>query len=76
HEYEHIVWQGPLRTSFIVQDTCVQCGRCHRVCPYAAIEAKEGRFFIHGDLCEGCGLCLSICPVRAIVWEEGVGSRP
>ena len=76
HEYEHIVWQGPLRTSFIVQDTCVQCGRCHRVCPYAAIEAEERRFFVRGDLCEGCGLCLSICPVRAIVWEEGVGSRP
>ncbi len=55
---------------------CNGCGDCVRVCPFMAIELRqgdketgrqgEGRLaVIDSLLCTGCGNCVSVCPVKA-----------
>ncbi len=51
------------------QDRCAGCEVCVSLCPYGAIEMKEGRAVI-SELCQACGICLSQCPDGAIVEEK------
>lgn len=51
----------------IVKASCVACGTCYAVCPFAAME------IIHGcyaqpliDKCLGCGTCARSCPTGCI----------
>jgi pyruvate ferredoxin oxidoreductase delta subunit len=46
---------------------CIQCLKCHFMCPEGAIKVKEGKIVgIDLDFCKGCGICASECPVKAI----------
>jgi electron transfer flavoprotein alpha subunit len=49
----------------IVTKECVGCGSCEPVCPFGAIELKDGRAVI-GEACTQCGACIESCPVEAI----------
>ena len=56
---------GASDRSFRVKDSCTSCRTCHRVCPVANIEMREGRpAWLHH--CEQCMACLQWCPVEAI----------
>jgi len=46
-----------------LQNNCILCGECARVCPLGAI--KSGTFEIDRDICDNCGKCAEICPVSA-----------
>lgn len=48
---------------------CSKCGTCARICPYFAIEMKDGPVF-NGDKCFRCGLCVSKCPVKALTYKK------
>lgn len=50
-------------SGFIINDKCIQCGNCIKVCPQNCI--KE--FTIEQNHCLHCGLCTEECPVNAIV---------
>jgi len=52
----------------IIQESCINCYACVRVCPVKAIEVKGGLNYakILPERCIGCGSCLNICPVNAI----------
>ena len=51
----------------IIQEKCIKCSTCWRVCPDAAIFVdKKGRYNVNYDYCKGCLTCVKECPVDAI----------
>ncbi len=69
-------WEEPYSDSMvarIVQDKCIKCDECRRVCPYRAIGLSDGNYFINPVICEGCLTCTLVCPVKgAIVREQAL----
>lgn len=50
-----------------IEELCVNCLTCVRVCPYGVpIVNVDGTVTIRSEQCQACGLCLSICPAYAI----------
>jgi heterodisulfide reductase subunit A len=64
-----VIEKEPL-TAQVLEDLCIGCMRCVKVCPYGAIEptgpVKEGIVRIHEALCMGCGTCAAECNFNAI----------
>jgi heterodisulfide reductase subunit A len=55
-------------------ETCVWCGECVKVCPYAGAIVEVGRggkqvAEVVPELCKGCGACAAVCPSAAIELE-------
>lgn len=48
-----------------VNDACIGCGRCEKLCPKGNIRLEDGRARIGTD-CIQCLSCLQFCPVQAI----------
>ncbi len=66
----------PLQTQ-IDLEKCTGCEACVSVCPFDALEMKEGKASVN-DQCTLCGACADGCPTGAIVvpvLEKGEGSR-
>lgn len=49
--------------------TCIQCGKCMRVCEHDAItqNLKTGVYMINKKNCVGCGKCVEECPMKVMV---------
>lgn len=45
---------------------CMGAGSCVDVCPYTAIEVRDGYAHVDPDLCRSCGLCIQTCPKSLI----------
>lgn len=57
--------EGKLKKKFGVEDTCIKCGLCTRICPAKNIVFEEGKIkFL--NRCYLCMRCLHQCPVEAI----------
>lgn len=54
-----------------VQKSCVNCGKCVRICPMGALsqESTGIQYTIHN--CLTCRQCEGICPRKAIVFGQG-----
>ena len=50
----------------IMDDVCIGCSHCIKVCPTEALRVSQGKAKIHADWCIDCGECYRICPNRAI----------
>lgn len=48
-----------------VNDSCVGCGQCVKLCPKGNIELRGGKAVI-GKNCFGCMACIEFCPKEAI----------
>lgn len=52
-----------------VDEYCVSCGSCLKVCPMGAVSIWKGvTARIDQMLCIGCGKCIRECPASAIGW--------
>ncbi len=56
--------KGGLKVSW-VEDKCISCGVCEKVCREKAIEIKDGKVIINNDKCNYCGRCAFSCPTDA-----------
>ena len=56
--------KGGLKVTWI-EDKCISCGVCEKVCREKAIEIKDGKVSINTDKCNYCGRCTFSCPTDA-----------
>ena len=54
---------------FWVQDTCISCGKCEKICPVQNITLLEGKP-TWGKECAKCLACTHICPQQAIQYGK------
>ncbi|RMF88868.1 MAG: 4Fe-4S dicluster domain-containing protein [Methanobacteriota archaeon] len=58
-------------TPRLVEESCIKCGVCARLCRGDAITQSEGEApVIDHDRCIHCGWCIKNCPSRALVAER------
>lgn len=51
----------------ILEDVCIGCSHCVRVCPTEALRIRDGKSHLYPDRCVDCGECYRVCPVNAII---------
>lgn len=55
----------------VIEERCIRCTACGRVCMFDAITAPPGEIaVVHTEKCFQCGLCVTVCPTGALVWPE------
>jgi MinD superfamily P-loop ATPase len=60
--------------SYMVNDRCVKCGVCAKVCPAKNIAVTDKVRF--SDHCEACLACVHLCAQNAIhLKNERIGKR-
>ncbi len=57
-----------------VNDNCISCGICEKVCPAKNISMENGRPNFHHQ-CECCQACIHHCPKRAINYKDKTQNR-
>ncbi len=53
-----------------INDNCISCGECYRVCSFDAIVEGEDTYMVLGERCDDCGSCLGVCPAGAIDFSK------
>ncbi len=56
----------------VIEERCTGCGLCLEVCPFAAMELRDGVVTIN-EACRVCRLCLKACPESALELRESSG---
>lgn len=60
-----------IRKAEILQEECVACGCCVKVCPRNAITINKGLYaVVNLQTCFGCGKCAKECPASVITIKE------
>lgn len=65
---------GEIGSQYEVDDTCMQCGRCTKICPVGNISIKEGHI-VFGEDCQQCMGCIQWCPNHAIDYQGKAKGR-
>lgn len=52
--------------NFSVNENCIKCSTCIKVCPRANVSYDGSKNIIFGDHCESCLSCVNNCPKKAI----------
>lgn len=52
--------------NFSVNESCIKCSTCIKVCSRANVSYDESRNIIFGNRCENCLACVHNCPKKAI----------
>ncbi len=51
-------------------ESCVECGKCARVCRFNALAALKTRPIIFPELCHSCGGCILACHRESLSWTD------
>lgn len=49
-----------------MEDRCVLCGACVKVCPNGCHEITDGKHVFHREKCDACLKCVEACPAKAL----------
>ncbi|WP_082087249.1 4Fe-4S binding protein [Methanococcoides methylutens] len=49
---------------------CNNCGKCDNICPFGALQIRDGKATIDYSKCTVCMKCISVCPVKALVFVD------
>ncbi|MDQ7097070.1 EFR1 family ferrodoxin [Desulfosporosinus sp. PR] len=60
-----------LDKGFYVEERCVSCSNCSKICPAHNIEMVNGKPKWKSENCQFCFACLQWCPQRAIQYKKG-----
>ena len=52
--------------NFSVNENCIKCSTCIKVCPRANVSYNNSKNIIFGNHCESCLSCVNNCPKKAI----------
>ena len=52
--------------SYKVEDACIGCGICEKVCPASCVSVVDGRAKHELTNCQACYACVNACPQKAI----------
>jgi uncharacterized protein len=52
------------------KNNCTFCGKCAFVCPFNALEVKEGYWNLNKNKCFGCGVCVDACNTKTIQYTD------
>lgn len=61
-------------SSYHVNDNCISCGICKKLCPAKNITIDSGKPVFHHQ-CESCMACIQHCPKRAINYKNKTQKR-
>ncbi|GFZ30142.1 iron-sulfur protein [Clostridium zeae] len=61
-------------SNFNVNDKCISCGICQKVCPAKNITIENKKPVFHNQ-CESCLACIQHCPKQAINYKDKTQSR-
>lgn len=50
----------------VIEEKCIGCGKCSKVCPMDSVEIKNGKAKINIHNCIICNMCSNECPVKVI----------
>ena len=76
-----ILWKDTLEvegsTAEVIEELCIGCEACIRICPYKAITKDEetDTAIVNRVVCKGCGLCGASCPKKAIIIHHFTGDQ-
>ncbi|HJK51020.1 MAG TPA: DUF362 domain-containing protein [Methanocorpusculum sp.] len=56
----------------VIQDRCIGCGQCVRICPKKAVQLTKGKAEFDLARCIRCYCCHEMCQARAIDLKRGV----
>jgi len=61
----------------VIEDLCVGCEACIKLCPYSAITKDEetDAAVVNKVVCKGCGVCSASCPRKAIIMHHFTGEQ-
>lgn len=62
--------KGGVRVTWI-ENKCINCGVCAKVCREGALQIKEGKISIEQEKCNYCGRCSFSCPTDAYETTPG-----
>ncbi len=67
-EYDAYAYRSKKISYSVIEDKCIGCTKCARVCPIACISGKVKEIHvIDEDACIACGACYTACPKDAIL---------
>lgn len=61
-----IIRQMDSPVNFSINENCIKCSTCIKVCPRANVSYDESKRIIFRNHCESCLSCVNNCPQKAI----------
>lgn len=61
--------------AFTVDDSCIGCGKCAKLCPTNSIRIENGKP-VWGEGCTHCMACICYCPAEAIEYGKKSLGKP